>query len=79
MTNILKRTKKDLLAVLDPGSEVLASIQNRFHHVLRIRQAEGTAIEVTCFFEELPVSPIGEVKPPLSILLRRALEKIRSS
>ena len=56
-TNLLKAIKRpnsDIVAVLEPGSEMLARIQRGFHQLLRIRSDEGSRIDVTCFYEELP-------------------------
>ena len=60
-TNLLKAIKRpnsDIVAVLEPGSEMLARIQNGFHGFLRIRAKDGPTMDVTCFYEELP-HPIG--------------------
>jgi len=41
---------------------VLARIQDSFHTMIRSRTQGGLAsIEITCFFEELPLSGIGVV------------------
>lgn len=61
LMNVLKKTNKDIVAVLKPDSEVLASIQQDFGNLLRNRQQGRTAINITCFFEELPVEVVGEV------------------
>ena len=61
MVGILKRANKDIVAVLDPGSEMLREVQKDFHNILRLRKDEGAEIPITCFFEELPVIGVGEV------------------
>lgn len=58
---LLKRTNKDIVDVLRPGSEVLASVQKSFQAILRMRMGESKPISITCFFEELPTSHYGEV------------------
>jgi len=61
MASILKRTNADIVAVLEPGSEMLAGIQKGFHSILRLRKDEDSQIEITCFYEELSLPIIGEV------------------
>jgi protein SERAC1 len=62
-TNIFKKTNTSLLGTLEPQSEVLARIQKEFHTMLRARRDDGKKqLLITCFFEELPVRGIGEVK-----------------
>ena len=56
-----KRPNTDIVAVLLPGSEMLALIQQGFGNILRIRAANNNEISVTCFYEELPLMMIGEV------------------
>ena len=64
LSNLAKRTNKAIIQVLAPDSEVLARIQQEFHTMLRARANEdGTAVpKMTCFFEELPVMGVGEVR-----------------
>ena len=59
---LLKQSNTQLLAVLKSDSEVLARIQNDFHTMIRSRNLERLRpIEITCFYEELPVAGIGIV------------------
>lgn len=59
---LLKQTNSEILAVLKSDSEVLARIQDSFHTMIRSRDQEGLSpIEITCFFEELPLLGIGIV------------------
>ena len=60
MTSLLKKTNKDILGVLSPNSEILHMIENNFH--MQLRQRKDAPIEITCFFEELGVTGIGEVR-----------------
>lgn len=55
---LLKQTNPDILAVLEGDSEILAQIQDGFHTMARSRLP---LIEITCFFEELPLAGIGVV------------------
>ena len=56
----IKHVNTDIVSVLKSGSEMLARVQDGFHNLLRLRQDEQSRIDVTCFFEELPL-PIGMV------------------
>ena len=61
IANIIKNVNTDIVSVLKPRSEVLATVQEGFHGLLRLRQNEGSEIAVTCFFEELPLRVVGKV------------------
>lgn len=69
IANIVKRTNKDIVSVLRPGSEMLADVQDGFHNILRLRKEEGTDINITCFYEELPLPGVGEVPIPKTFLV----------
>ncbi|KAG8168388.1 hypothetical protein KVR01_001137 [Diaporthe batatas] len=58
---IIKSTNKSLLKVLKTDNDYLRSIQNRFWSMVREQQKAGRDLEVTCFFEELPMSMVGTV------------------
>ncbi len=61
-TAIFKSTNTNLPSVLQPNSEVLARIQQEFHTMLRARRDAGKGeVNITCFYEELPVRGVGEV------------------
>ena len=52
--------------MLQNDSEVLERIQISFHTMVRARKQDGMQpIEITCFFEELPLSVIGSVSTPV--------------
>lgn len=71
-TNIVRtviHANTDIVSVLRPGSEMLASIQSGFHNILRLRKEEGLEISITCFYEELPLPIVGEVLDPCHFLL----------
>jgi hypothetical protein len=61
LLNIVKKTNKGIVQVLKPDSEMLATVQKRFHEILRSRQAAKQPIAVTCFHEELPLQGLGVV------------------
>jgi len=53
MSKIIKQSNTEIIAILEPCSEVLASIQKGFHNQLRILNDQN--IDITCFYEELPL------------------------
>ncbi|KAL9616879.1 MAG: hypothetical protein Q9160_008301 [Pyrenula sp. 1 TL-2023] len=69
VTSLMKQTNSDLVAVLKPGSEMLAAIQKGFHNVLRRRKDDGDEVSITSFYEELPVAGLGEIVPKHSAVL----------
>jgi len=58
---IIKQTNTQIVEVLKRDSEVLAGIQDGFHTMVLARGKEGQPIEISCFFEELPLPGIGQV------------------
>ncbi|CAN9414990.1 unnamed protein product [Alternaria alternata] len=67
---VLKQTNAEILAVLKGDSEVLERIQGNFHTMIRARSQNGLApIEITCFYEELPLPGVGTVVPMHSAIL----------
>jgi protein SERAC1 len=59
---LIKQTNPEIITVLKSDSEVLARIQDNFHTMIRARNLSGLQpIEITCFFEELPLPGIGVV------------------
>ena len=57
----VKSTNKFLLEILETNSPLLESIQSRFWSMIRELRESGRRLEVTCFFEELPLSTVGKV------------------
>ncbi|KAB5581148.1 hypothetical protein GE09DRAFT_1085225, partial [Coniochaeta sp. 2T2.1] len=58
---LLKSTNKSLLAILETHSQLLESGQARFWSMVREVRESGRSLEVTCFFEELPIPAVGRV------------------
>ncbi|KAJ6439194.1 cytochrome P450 [Purpureocillium lavendulum] len=56
---IVKSTNRFLLKILETDDAYLQSVQDRFWSMIRELQMAGRVIEVTCFFEELPVAGVG--------------------
>lgn len=63
---VLKQTNSHILEVLESDSEVLARIQDGFHTMVRSRNLDKLQpIEITCFYEELPLVGVGIVSKVL--------------
>ena len=63
ISNLLKRTNKEIVRVLEPGSEMLANLQQEFHTMLeQWRQANRQEVKIKCFYEEVAVRGIGFVR-----------------
>src|ERR1700722_5405010 len=59
---LLKQTNPQILAILKNDSEVLARLQDSFHTMIRSRNQDRLqSIEITCFYEELPLRGVGVV------------------
>ncbi|KAM4066692.1 SesB [Hirsutella rhossiliensis] len=58
---ILKSTNKSLLKILETDDNYLQSAQDRFWSLIREQQRAGRDLEITCFFEELPLPVVGKV------------------
>ena len=66
---LVQQTNPAILGVLKSDSEVLARIQTDFHNMSRARAKKSDpTIEVTCFYEELPLPGVGEVRVTIHIL-----------
>ena len=61
IAKIIKHANTGIVSVLKPGSEMLARVQDEFHGLLRKRMDEKSGIEITCFYEELPLHLVGKV------------------
>lgn len=62
MIGVIKQTNQQILAVLESDSEVLARVQDEFHTMVRARNQERRQeIQISCFYEELPLPGIGVV------------------
>jgi pimeloyl-ACP methyl ester carboxylesterase len=59
---LVKQTNSEIVEVLKRDSEVLARIQDSFHTMVMARGKEGLPpIEISCFYEELPLPGVGLV------------------
>lgn len=70
LSNLFRKTNKDNMAVLEPGSEMLSNLQQEFHTMLEDRRTnEGKWLEICCFYEELAYPGIGDIVPRQSAIL----------
>jgi hypothetical protein len=70
LSNLFRKTNKDIVAVLEPGSEMLSNLQQEFHTMLEDRRTnEGKWLEICCFYEELAYPGIGDIVPRQSAIL----------
>jgi len=58
---LVKSTNKSLLKILERDDQFLESIQVMFWAMIRELREGGRPLEVTCFFEELPLPVFGRV------------------
>ncbi|KPM42214.1 hypothetical protein AK830_g4366 [Neonectria ditissima] len=58
---LMKSTNTSLLAILSTDDQFLESVQLRFWAMIRELRESGRHIEVTCFFEELPMPRFGKI------------------
>ncbi|GAB1314018.1 Tetratricopeptide-like helical (Fragment) [Madurella fahalii] len=65
----IKQTNARIVEVLKRDSEVLARIQDSFHAMVMARTRDGQPIQITCFYEELPLQGVGLVVPQDSAIL----------
>ena len=59
--DVFKPVNHRIVNVVDPESEVLASIDQAFHTMLRRRPLNQNPLDMVCFYEELAVRAIGTV------------------
>ena len=64
---VLKSTNRSLLSILQTEDQLLESLQISFLSMIRdLRDNQQRCIEVTCFFEELPLPVVGKVVSKVS-------------
>ena len=57
----VKQDNKQIVETLEKEAPHLDELQKRFLNLLEFRKQQGDAIDVTCFFEELPLAVVGTV------------------
>ncbi|OBT65046.1 hypothetical protein VE03_05181, partial [Pseudogymnoascus sp. 23342-1-I1] len=58
---VLKSTNKSLLEVLETNNQLLESVNVRFWSMVRGQRESGRRLEISCFFEELPLPVVGHI------------------
>jgi hypothetical protein len=58
---LVKSTNRSLLDILQADNQLLEAIQDDFWSMIRELRESGRPLEVTCFFEELPLPMVGTV------------------
>ena len=59
---VLKQTNPKIVEVLERDSEMLSRIQANFHAMIQSRNQDSSRpIQITCFYEELPLLGVGIV------------------
>jgi hypothetical protein len=66
---LVRPVNSNLVSVLETQSEVLERIQSDFLALVRSRASLGTPLNITCFYEWLPLSKMGVVVPKESAIL----------
>ncbi|KLP00031.1 uncharacterized protein Y057_8585 [Fusarium fujikuroi] len=69
VVSLTSSPNKNIIEVLERDSEMLATIQHKFHEILRLRQAKNRPISITCFYEELASPNIGMIVECSSAIL----------
>ncbi|CVK84517.1 uncharacterized protein FPRN_01986 [Fusarium proliferatum] len=69
VVSLTSSPNKNIIEVLERDSEMLATIQHKFHEILRLRQAKNRPISITCFYEELASPKIGMIVECSSAIL----------
>lgn len=60
-SSLLRKTNREIVKILKPGSKVLADLQRDFHTMLDDRlKNQQKKMEIFCFYEELPMDIIGK-------------------
>lgn len=65
------QTNQKIMGVLQKDSEVLSRIQKGFQELLRSQNKDATLrpLDITCCYEELPITGVGEIVPGESAIL----------
>lgn len=66
---LVKSANKSLLKVLETDDQLLEAIQVDFLLMVRELQKNGRRVEITCFFEELPLPVTGKIVSKESAIL----------
>ncbi|RAO73451.1 uncharacterized protein BHQ10_009463 [Talaromyces amestolkiae] len=70
LSNLLRKTNSEVIGVLQPGSEMLAAVQQEFYTMLDDRSRNDSKyINIFCFYEEVGYTGLGEIVPKQSAIL----------
>ncbi|KFY32215.1 hypothetical protein V493_00408, partial [Pseudogymnoascus sp. VKM F-4281 (FW-2241)] len=58
---VFKSTNKSLMEVLETSNQLLELINVRFWSMIRGQRESGRRLEISCFFEELPLPVVGQI------------------
>lgn len=58
----IKQDNPQIVSTLEKEAPHLNTLQRRFTNFLEGRKEAGDAVEITCFFEELPMAIVGTVR-----------------
>lgn len=62
-SNVLRTTNSQIVGVLEPGSQMLANLQQEFHTMLNDRaRNHESMMEIFCYYEEVSVGVVGKVR-----------------
>ena len=62
LSSVLHKSNSEIVQLLQPGSEMLANLQQEFHTMLDDRRkTKSQIIDIFCFYEEIPMLGVGEV------------------
>lgn len=73
---VLRQTNAEIIAVLKTESEILARIQRSFHSIIRSRVKGLKPIDITCFYEQLPLPVVGTVSGTTRISVDFLAERV---
>ena len=57
----MKDANREILSALQKDSEMLVELQISFGQILESRKNEGNRMQIACFYEELPLTAVGQV------------------
>jgi len=73
LSNLLRKTNSEIVEVLQPGSEMLAAVQQEFRTMLDDQSRNNNMyINIFCFYEEVGYTGIGKVRDPYALFASEA-------
>ena len=63
LSSLVRKTNREIVHLLEPGSAVLATLQQDFHTMIKdMKKNENKWIDMFCFYEEVAYTGVGEVR-----------------